>query len=553
MDDVIYLDTDEEITSVVDKMQQCMAKRISLVVPREATILQSVVNLKLIKKEADSLGKEIAIVTGDKIAHNLAGQVGLPIYESLKDSRPVSTFNRSQPQANEVIELDFSNQKQKMPSGIKIHHFQDEEQEGKNKTKKDIEAKFIKSPVEDEKISYDNSNINPPYDSNSDQIYVPKKFLIAIPSILLVVIILAALIFPKAKISLSVSGEPFTKEVEMAVDKDTAQPNIDTNTIPGNLVGAEIGGSKTFKATGVKTEGEKAKGKVTVKNYWDSSPKTFAKGTKLVYKSGLNFIFSQDITVPGATTSLAQGVVTTQPGIIDAEVEADNPGEEYNVTSGRFTISTLSSTMTAKIFAESTVGITGGITKKITVLSQDDIDKAVGDFTNELKPGLISEIVKKNNGKKMVEQVIQISVVDSKVDKKIDEETEEFNLEIKLKGETLAFDESQFMETLVANTEKTLSGKKLLVDQTKTTVSSAKVDGGKLKITTKIDGRIVTNFSEPELKQQISGKKINQAKDVLLKTSDIKQADIWISPSWTLGYLPFWNKNIQFEFKYSQP
>ncbi|MDZ7586533.1 MAG: hypothetical protein U0946_02155, partial [Patescibacteria group bacterium] len=88
MDEILYLEPDEEITSVIDKIKQSKSNRLSLVVPKEATLLQSVINLRLLSKEAINLGKEIALVTSDKIGRNLASRVGLTVYESLGSQRP---------------------------------------------------------------------------------------------------------------------------------------------------------------------------------------------------------------------------------------------------------------------------------------------------------------------------------------------------------------------------------------------------------------------------------------------------------------------------------
>ena len=66
MDELIYLEPDEEITSVIDKLKNLAGQRVGLVVPRDATLLQSVVNLRLLDREAKNLGKVISIVTADK-------------------------------------------------------------------------------------------------------------------------------------------------------------------------------------------------------------------------------------------------------------------------------------------------------------------------------------------------------------------------------------------------------------------------------------------------------------------------------------------------------
>ena len=544
MDDVIYLDSDEEITGVIDKIQQCLSKRVALVVPREATILQSVVNLKLLKKEAESLGKDIALVTSDKIAHNLAGQVGLDVYESIKDSRPVSVFQKSQPESNEVIELDFSEEnkkKEKLPSGIRISHFQEEDAPKKK------ESVFKSEPVPEQ-------DFRPPASKElrePGKIFIPKKFLIATGLLVIISAMLGFLFIPKATLVLTVEGEAFKKDVEITVDKNITQPNPEKSITPGVTLIAEISASKTFKASGTKNEGEKAKGTITIKNYWDSTPKSFSKGTKMVYKSGLVFVTASDATVPGGSSSLVQGVATTQPGTVDVQVEADSPGEDYNVDPGRFSISTVSSTMTAKLFAESTQKFTGGLTKKVTVLSQDDVDKAVSDYLDEVKPNLVTELNKNAQGKKIIDQVIQTSVVESSTDKMVDDETDNFSLTLKVKGETIAFDETVFMGVVVDSAQRMVEqGKKLLVDQTKTSIGNAKMEDGKLKVTITIDGRAVANFIEADLKKQIAGKRTQNAQEILKQNTQIKDVQVKITPPWWLNYLPKMEKNIKFEFKY---
>ncbi|MCX6810567.1 MAG: hypothetical protein NTY30_02420 [Candidatus Berkelbacteria bacterium] len=87
MSKLIYLETDEEITDVIDKISKVEDKSVSLVIPRGSTLANSIVNLKLLVKRSKALKKEVALVTNDNIAHNLASQIGLPVYESLDDAR----------------------------------------------------------------------------------------------------------------------------------------------------------------------------------------------------------------------------------------------------------------------------------------------------------------------------------------------------------------------------------------------------------------------------------------------------------------------------------
>ncbi|MEI6144553.1 MAG: hypothetical protein WCP91_03060, partial [Candidatus Berkelbacteria bacterium] len=87
MSKLIYLETDEEITDVIDKISKVEDRSVSLVIPRGSTLANSIVNLKLLVKRSKALKKEVALVTNDNIAHNLASQIGLPVYESIDDAK----------------------------------------------------------------------------------------------------------------------------------------------------------------------------------------------------------------------------------------------------------------------------------------------------------------------------------------------------------------------------------------------------------------------------------------------------------------------------------
>ncbi len=101
MDEFLYLETDEEITSVIDKLKGLESDSVALVAPKGSSIVQSLVSLKLLKKEAAGLKKDIAIVTADEVGQNLSTQVGLKVYSDVKSHKPLE------------IELDRVEQKDK--------------------------------------------------------------------------------------------------------------------------------------------------------------------------------------------------------------------------------------------------------------------------------------------------------------------------------------------------------------------------------------------------------------------------------------------------------
>ncbi|HET6622310.1 MAG TPA: hypothetical protein VFG56_00045, partial [Candidatus Saccharimonadales bacterium] len=85
--DVIYVDTEDDITSIIDKVKNSEAKVVALVPPKRVGVLQSVVNLKLLTRAAKSADKQPVIITNNQALTNLAATAKLPVAKNLQ-SKP---------------------------------------------------------------------------------------------------------------------------------------------------------------------------------------------------------------------------------------------------------------------------------------------------------------------------------------------------------------------------------------------------------------------------------------------------------------------------------
>ncbi|MDO8335835.1 MAG: hypothetical protein Q7T74_03595, partial [Candidatus Saccharibacteria bacterium] len=85
--DVIYIDTEDDITSIIEKVKGSKEKIIALVPPKRVGVLQSAVNLKLLQKSATSADKRIVLITTNKALAALAAGVSVPIAKNLQ-SKP---------------------------------------------------------------------------------------------------------------------------------------------------------------------------------------------------------------------------------------------------------------------------------------------------------------------------------------------------------------------------------------------------------------------------------------------------------------------------------
>ena len=88
MHQTFYIDLEEEISSVIDRLNKSMATENYFVVPKRAIFLQSIVNLKLLKREADKIGKQVTIITQDEIGASMAERSGLAVQSAIDEQQP---------------------------------------------------------------------------------------------------------------------------------------------------------------------------------------------------------------------------------------------------------------------------------------------------------------------------------------------------------------------------------------------------------------------------------------------------------------------------------
>ena len=89
---VIYVELDEEITSIYDRVKRLQIEDMYLVVPERSVILQSVVNLKILRRKLSELGKKIFIITTDPVGTKLAIQAGIKVFDKIEDTDCAEIF-----------------------------------------------------------------------------------------------------------------------------------------------------------------------------------------------------------------------------------------------------------------------------------------------------------------------------------------------------------------------------------------------------------------------------------------------------------------------------
>lgn len=561
MDEVIYLEQDEEIPTVIDKLKNLSGKSVALVIPKGAAVLQSVVNLKILKLEAENLQKEIALVTQDKIGRNLASQVGLSVYDNIQSSRPIIQSPRPEPDINETIELDLSAQdKQKPPANVQVHHYDEKpmvdnsrffafKQPDLQDKKQDIQPtkqlveqpQNITEPLPRAIIRPLAGEGFPVSQSFKPQRPHQKKRLgKTILICLLVVLGLAGfyIYYPKAIITISLQSQPLEKDLTIIVDNNINKAVVEKSSIPGELQEVENEVKQTVNATGSKETGEKAKGTITVYNSYDSNSHSFASGTSLS-SNDKTYLADSAFTVPGATVSAGKLVA----GRIDVSVTAQNSGESYNLTASDFTISGAPDQISGK----SSQTFSGGTSRKITIVSSDDINGVKETLTKQITASNLAELRDRAGDQLISDDAVSNDVISFSTSKNSQDEASSFEATLKIKSRTLSYLEQDYRQMIVAVLNQQISADKELIlsagDKITTSSSVPDFSTGAMNLNGKVTTNIVNRINDQEVKAQIKGKNQSSAATKLSSLPGVSSVKITFRPTW-LKSIPRNQKNI---------
>ncbi len=164
----------------------------------------------------------------------------------------------------------------------------------------------------------------------------------------------------------------------------SARQGAEFGELSYEVMKVEQSASREVLARGEEQVERKANGFITVYNTFDENPQRLIKNTRFESPEGLVFRIAESIVVPGMKGDT--------PGSVEARVDADTSGAEYNINPTRFTIPGLESDAARfkAFYAESTQKMKGGFSGVTKVVSADDQAIAERELETELRAQLLS-------------------------------------------------------------------------------------------------------------------------------------------------------------------
>ena len=379
---VIYVEIDDEITNVFDHINRAREKKIALVIPRRANLLQSIVNLKILKKKFMEIGKEIIIVTTDTIGLQLAEKAGIPAVEKLFERNVIKKTADRISQVRNERPTRFKDKKVSISEVIR-------------QEKPDIITSLVNKLKEKMKRKKQEAN------RTRLVLIAPNKqalFTLILVSVLLLLAI-AYIALPGATVYLTPKSGILDPSFNVSfLDYGMNRSVVDESDELGYIV---VGSYRVqppaftkkinYGSTGKISKGQRASGFLTVTNL-STNPWDLAATTRFQTDDGLIFRTPIAVRVPPAGPS--------GPGKLNVAVTADEfdsnnqvIGTRGNIGPSKFSLPGLkNSENQKKLYAENTSPMTGGTTETIKMAVKDDIEAAKAQLKRDIIKGAPDEL-----------------------------------------------------------------------------------------------------------------------------------------------------------------
>lgn len=521
--DVIYVDIEDDITSVIAKVKGASAPIVALVPPKRIGVLQSTVNLKLLQKTARTADKRLVLITSDGALTNLAAGMAIPVAKNLQSKPEVPEAVTPAVEEDDVIngnELPVGDLAATAPGEAKEESIID--------TIPDFDAPVAATAAARAPKRASGSKV-PNFDS-----FRKKIFLAAGAGVLLIVFLVWAIFFaPKATVAITAKTNVINidkvLQLKPGATLDTAQ-----NVAPAIVKQIKKTASTDFQATGKKEVGEKATGTVKFTNAQDEKAASIPAGTQVVSSTGLKFVTNEAVTIGIPPTGpISQcGADRLCETTATVGVTAITGGARFNGATGNVNGDFDGAT---GAFAASP---SGGTDKTATVVAQADIDKAKEQLKSQDTSAVKTELKKQFSGDAIIiQESFQVTPGDPVSTPAVDQEATSAKLTAETTYTMVAVSRADLKKIYDAYT-KTQIGKgdnqKIYESGDKSTSFSqfSTVDGGAYTVKARATAQVGPEIDDGSLAKTLVGKRAGEIQQQLEDIQGVEDVETKFSPFW---------------------
>lgn len=392
----IYIDAEDEITAVIEKVRTASGSVVALVPPKRAAALQSVVNLKLLQRAAKSAKKNIVLVTSDLSLLPLAGMVRMHIAKTPASKPEIPPAPMARQPINHEADVVESGEDPAIDPSQSVGELAQKANVSKadgddlppvelampslaasKASKKDAGKRAKKQAVDKP-----NKKLKVPNFSK----FRNKMFLVAGGLIILIVLfVLATVVMPTAHITIKTDTSSVTVDLDLTASTAATGVDPETKTVPAIAKELKKSDSEKVPATGQRDDGTKASGTMTLTNCTGNAV-TVPSGTRL--DSGdVGFVTRSSVSLDAGNFDISGDCKDTGSHVGSTNVVAAANGDKYNVGAQSYHVAGVSGDVRGY---GSTMS--GGTSKIVKIVVQADVDSAKQKVMDRMKADAEKEL-----------------------------------------------------------------------------------------------------------------------------------------------------------------
>lgn len=535
---LVYIDTDDDVTSIVGKIKSSSDAVVALVPPKRIGVLQSVVNLKLLQRAAKMANKRLAIVTVDPALVNLASGLAIPVAKNINAQAKVPDMTDDD-EISDVID----------GSELSVG---DLDRAGRQHNAGPAEDKDISAAVAaietDDRIKNDMDADGVPDDEQRQPAKKPAKkvkvpnvndlrkkiILIGGGVVIIAAFLVWAIVFaPHAVITIKArtSAKEVSKTLSLIPSTDR---DADKGILSPVVKQKKTNESVQFDATGTKEEGDKASGSVAFCN--PNTPFDAQTGKKndvtvpagtLLYANGVQFVTAADVTVEAVNKCSADSTYYS------TKVTAVNIGTEGNIAQG----TKMNAAGFSSLVAVAKDDFSGGSKNTVKVVQQSDIDAAVAKLKEKGNSDAAKEELKgqMSSNTVVIDSSFSVSQGDIKTTPAVGEKPNgQAQASVEITYTLIGVNKSDLKEVLGAQLKNDAADNQKVYRDGVDDVEFAgfeSTDKG-YTVVAKTKAHVGPVIDENEIKKSVVGKKSEEIKALVKQIDGVEDVEATMSPFW---------------------
>ncbi len=590
---IIYLDIDDEITTVASRIRSAEGSRVAVVLPYGSRVATSRINFRLLARDAQTNGKTLSVIAGDAATRALAASAGLPIFSTVGEYESSLAPDGAAPSGaapgGDAPAPDTAARQRPVRSRGPIRGTKPVTDDttatsilGATAAVGPVEAVSgaptpVRSPgripaaIPAERVVADTRerSLERTPESPPDSVRVGatqggekgglesagrslrrnlrRTPLIAAAAVLGLAFIVGgvgAFLFLPTATAVITPREASIGPVSLRIvaDPGVTTPDAASLVVPAVTKTIDVETTQTFPATGKRVEEEKATGTVRFRSKDFLSTNTVPRGSVVSTQAGVRFRTDRAVTIPRAKLvgltiiqSSASVKVTAVDGGPDANTE---PNTILIIPRGEDPLT---------LDVSNPDATTGGKRDEFARIKQEDVDLAMTAIRTQLEAAFAERIADPelaSDGATVFAATASLGegTFSPDVTTLVGAEVDSFELGASASGTVVAVDEAPVQSVAEATIEsKVESGYQLIDGSSQVAPSPAVIEGGVITFPVVVTARQVAVLDPAAIEAQILGQPLAEARSILERYGQV-ELSVW--PDW-VGTIPTLDARVE--------